>query len=583
MKEKLKQLPQKPGVYIFKAENGKIIYIGKAKNLKKRVSQYFNRSNYKNVLILSKAEDIEFFLTNNEVEALLLEYSLIKKHKPEFNIQLKDDKSYPYVFLDLSEEFPGIYFMRKKQQGKKEYFGPYPSASSVRKIIGIVEKYFKLKTCKTDFSKITRPCLKYQIARCAAPCVKPEIKKDYLENVKMAKNFLEGKLKKLEKEIEEKMAEASENLEFEKAAKLRDTLFALKKFREKQAVFIDMPDTDFIFHKEENWHFVLILYLRGNRIVDKKELFFEKDKFESTQNFMEMYIASLKDRVPAIFTNFEIENKKILEEAYTVRFKEKVEIKNISKKGKYKKLVEIAEKNLNYIIGEKEKQSKSLEKLKDYLKLEKTPDTIYGFDISHLGGCFTVASSVCFKNGKPEKSFYRRIKLEEGINDDYKSIYLAVKKRLESDKKRGIPLPDLIVIDGGKGQLNSALKAIKELKLESRVDLISIAKKEEIVFSKNFPERIKLDFSLPFASLITKVRNESHRFANEYRKKLYRKKNLNSILLEIPGIGQKTYQKLIKEFKSVEGIKSVSLEDLEKITNKKTAERIKKFLNDFKN
>ena len=581
IEEKIKSLPAKSGVYLFKDKNGRIIYIGKAKNIRKRVNQYLNRNIYKNHLILSRAKDIEFFVTNNEVEALLLEFSLIKKHKPVFNIQLKDDKSYPYLLLDMSEEFPGVYFTRKKEEGKKFYFGPYPSASSVRKIISVIEKYFKLKTCKTDFSKITRPCLKYQIARCSAPCVYPEIKESYMESVEMAKRFLEGKFSELERDLKNKMDIASENLEFEKAAELRDTLFALQKFKEKQAVFLDLPDSDFVFYRPyENRHFIIVFYFRGKRIIDKKEFVFDQTRFESPGHFLELYIASLKNGIPSILTNFPLTNKAVLEETHKTRFKRKTKIRDISGAKKFKPLIQMAENNMEFLIKQEEKSSENLAKVKDYLKLKKIPKTIYGFDISHLGGCFSVASSVCFKNGKPEKSLYRRIKLEEGVNDDYASIYFAVKKRIESDLKRGIDLPDLIVIDGGKGQLESAKKALKELGVES-IDLISIAKKEERGFSDNFKEGIVLDFSLPHSSLITKVRNESHRFANEYRKTLYKNKNLKTLLLEIPGIGEKTALKLLKKFKSVEGIKKADIDKIAKETNLKIAKKVKTFLKEF--
>ncbi len=583
LEKKIKTLPAKPGVYIFKDNYGKIIYVGKAKNLKNRVNQYLNKKIYKNHLILSKAKDIDFFITNNEVEALLLEFSLIKKHKPTFNIQLKDDKSYPYLLLDLTEEFPGIYFTRKKDSKKEKYFGPYPSASSVRKIISVIEKYFKLKTCKTDFSKISRPCLKYHISRCSAPCVKPEIKENYLENVKLANKFLEGELNELEKDLKEKMEIASEKLEFEKAAELRDTLFAIKKLKEKQVIFLNLPDTDFIYYKKKSEkHYIIVFYFRGKRIIDKTEFIFENTLFESPEQFLELYVASLKNSLSSILTNFKLENKRVIEQTHRKKFGKTIKLKNIANSKKFSHLIKMAESNIEFFIKENEKDIEHLDNLKEYLKLKKPPETIYGFDISHLGGCFTVASSVCFKNGKPAPSLYRRIKLTEGLNDDYFSIYFAVKKRLESDYKKGLPLPDLIIIDGGKGQLESARKALNELNLRD-IEVISIAKKEEKVFSKQFPDGIILDFSLPYTNLITKVRNESHRFANKYRETLYKNKNLQSLLLEIPGVGEKTAKKLIFSFKSIEGIKKATSEDLNKIVNKKLSEKIKQFLNEIKN
>ncbi len=585
LKEKINSLPYKTGVYLFKDENGKVIYAGKANSLKKRVLSYLNRNSLKNRLILSKAKDIEFFITNNEVEALLLEYSIIKKHRPEFNIQLKDDKSYPYILIDLEEEFPGIYFVRKKKSKKRVYFGPYPSSKSVKRIIETVEKLFKLKTCKYNISKLTRPCLKYQIGRCMAPCIH-KAKEEYKKNVLMAIKFLKGETKNLVSELESEMQKASSNLEFEKAAKLRDTIFAIKKIETDQGIFLNTDDCDLVYYTErENKHHILILFIRGNRVVEKKEFLYNQTTFESPSHFLSLYIASLRSPVKSILTNFSIMDQKTLEEAFFKRFRKKITLKNISKSKKFRQVLLIAGQNAEYSLNLEGKNEEYLINLKKLLNLKKIPEKIYGFDISHLSSYFTVASSVCFKNGKPEKSLYRRIKLTEGINNDYLSIYLAVIKRLKSDFKRGIDPPDLIIIDGGKGQLAYAKKALQKLGLSEDIEVISIAKKEEKVFSDNLPEGMKLDFYNPVSSIITRVRNESHRFANEYRNCLYRKKNLISLLIEIPGIGKKTAIKLLKRFGSIENIINASNEEVEKTINKKMAMMIKSTLKNiyFKN
>jgi len=574
LKEKAAKLPEKTGCYLFKNKNGKIIYIGKAKNLRKRVHSYFSQKTEKDVTITENATDIEYYITTTEVEALILENNLIKKHKPKFNINLKDDKSYPYIELTINDEYPGIYFSRKPTKKNSLYFGPYPSAGAVKRLISLIEKYFMLKTCKKDFKNINRACLKFQINRCSAPCVNKITKENYLASAKMAQMFLEGKYNAIETELKSEMENLSENLEFEKAAEIRDILFEIKKFKSSQLVQLkENEDFEAIaYHSKEKVAAVTIFHFKNGRLIDKSQ--FQLENFNGVfQTFLERYFYNLKFPSKKYFLNIQPDNIKLLEEYLSNRFSTNITVK-VAKKGKYFHILKTAEINCLEYIEKQHSYDKALLIMQKKLKLTNYPNTIICIDISHIAGSHTVGSLVSFKGGKPDKKNYRKFKIKEtkGVND-YKSIEEVVIRYFEKLKTQNQPLPDLVVIDGGKGQLQAASKIFNKMKLPC--DLISLAKKEETVFSHNLQEGYILDTSDLFSRILIKIRDEAHRFAITYNKNLRKKANLSSKLTEIKGIGKVKAEKLLKKFKSYENVLNASDKELKEILNKNDIKNLK--------
>lgn len=578
LKEKAAELPEKPGCYLFKNKNKKIIYIGKAKNIKKRVNSYFLNKTYKEKAIVENGKYLEYFITSNEVEALILENNLIKKHKPKYNINLKDDKTYPYIELTLNEQYPGIYFSRKPNNKNSTYYGPYPSAGAVKRLISLIEKYFLVRTCKKNFSLIKSPCLKFHINRCSAPCVNFIDKKNYYDSAKLTQMFLDGKYLSLEKELQKEMELFSENLQFEKAAEIRDILFEIKKFQSSQFVQIKGNESfeAIAFVESENLSAISIMHFKNGRLLDKSEYIqeFEENIF---QTFLEQYFYNLKFTTGNYYLNIDPGNIELLTNYLKQKFKTNVKIK-IPQKGKYKNIINTAKLNAIEFLNKQLDLDTALKNMKNYLKLNNYPKNIECIDISHSSGTNTVGSVVRFKDGLPDKKNYRRFRIKEtkGI-DDFKSISEVVNRQYSRIEKENKILPDLIIIDGGKGQLNYAIKALKNIKLMKKCDIISLAKKEETIFSLNFPEGYKLDFNNQFSRIIIKLRDEAHRFAITYNRKLRLKNNIQTDLTNIKGIGKVKASKLLKKFKSVEQIKKTTEQELSTILTEKDIIQLKKY------
>lgn len=578
LKEKVAELPDKPGCYLFKNKNKKIIYIGKAKNLRKRVVSYFAKSTFKNTSIVENSVELEYYLTSNEVEALILENNLIKKHKPKYNVNLKDDKSYPYIELTQNEKFPGIYFSRKPINKNSQYFGPYPSSGAVKRLISLIEKYFLIRTCKKNFSLIKRPCLKFHINRCSAPCVKYITENNYSESAKMAQMFLEGKYNLLEQELAKEMEKLSEELKYEKAAEIRDILLEIKKFKASQFADIQGNETfDVIAFSELNdIAAIIIFHFKSGRLIDKSQ-FILNNEDDIFQTFLEQYFYNLKFTVDKYYLNIVPENLTLLTNYLKHRFNKKIDIR-IPQKGKFLNIVKSAYSNCIEFINQQLSYKIALNEMKKALELKNVPIIIECIDISHSSGTFTVGSVVRFNQGKPEKKNYRRYKIKETVGvDDFKSISEVVNrhygKLIDTDK----PLPDLIVIDGGKGQLMSAATQLNDLKIYDRCDLISLAKKEETIFSDKLTNGLQLNMNLLFSRILIKLRDEAHRFAITYNRKLRNMNSLKTELIEIKGIGKIKATKLLNRFKSIENIKNANNEDLKEILSKKDIENLKLF------
>ena len=577
LEEKLKTLPENPGVYLMKNSQGKIIYVGKAKILKNRVRQYFQQNKNhspKVVAMVKKISDFETIITASEVEALILECNLIKKYRPRYNISLKDDKTYPFLKI-TAEKFPRILITRKKIHDDAKYFGPY--TSSIKETLQLLRKIFPLRTCK-NFQK--RPCLEFHIKRCLAPCAEKISCEDYLAIVKSAEKFLEGKTGEVEKNLQAEMESAAENLNFETAARLRDILFAVKKIAEKQKIVTDAGNLDAIGLAKINSEVCAqIFFVREGKVVGRENFLLQNAVEESDakiiSEFIKQYYSAAELTAEEILLPCEIEEE-ILSEWLGVKIFE-------PKRGVKKSLVEMACENAEKFLQEKiqREETKNLqtvgavEELKKFLNLPVLPRRMECFDISHIQGAETVASMVSFFNGVADKKNYRRFKIKsaEGKPDDFKSMREVVERRYKNLEN----LPDLIVIDGGIGQLNSALEIIRGFGI--KIPVVGLAKQFELIFVENCSEPVELPRGSQALFLMQRIRDEAHRFAITYHRKLRRKRNLESELDKISGIGKVRREELFKKFGSIEKIKSATLEEILQVRgmNKVTAENLKKF------
>jgi len=577
IEKKLKTLPENPGVYLMKNSAGKIIYVGKAKILKNRVRQYFqqNKNHSPKVLaMVKKIADFETIITKTEVEALILECNLIKKYRPRYNISLKDDKTYPFLKI-TAEKFPRILITRKKIHDGAKYFGPY--TSSIKETLQLLRKIFPLRTCK-NFQK--RPCLEFHIKRCLAPCAEKISREDYLAIVKSAEKFLEGKTLEVEKNLQAEMESAAENLNFETAARLRDILFAVKKIAEKQKIVTDAGNLDAIGLAKKNSEVCAqIFFVREGKVVGRENFLLQNAVEESDakiiSEFIKQYYSAAEISAEEILLPCEIEEE-ILTEWLGVKIFE-------PKRGVKKSLVEMACENAEKFLQEKIQREEiknsqtigAVEELKKFLNLPVLPRRMECFDISHIQGAETVASMVSFFNGVADKKNYRRFKIKsaEGKPDDFKSMREVVERRYKNLEN----LPDLIVIDGGIGQLNSALEIIRGFGI--KIPVVGLAKQFELIFVENCSEPVELPRGSQALFLMQRIRDEAHRFAITYHRKLRRKRNLESELDKISGIGKVRREELFKKFGSIEKIKSATLEEILQVRgmNKTAAENLKKF------
>jgi len=587
VQEKLKTLPDSPGVYIMKNSQGKIIYVGKAIVLKNRVRQYFqsNKNHGAKVkAMVAKIADFETIVTASEVEALILECNLIKKHRPRYNICLKDDKSYPYLKLTLNEDFPRVFVTRRIVDDGSKYFGPYTNSQAVKDSLELLRKLFPLRTCKT-FGK--RPCLEYHINRCLAPCVNKISRADYADLVKATEKFLEGKTSDVERDLTFKMSKASEGLNFELAAKLRDILFAVKKISEKQKIVTDTGDLDVIGISRLNDEVCAqIFFVREGKVSGRESFLLNGAADETdakvTAEFIKQYysrskISSTEILLPVTLLDEDIT---ILNEWLGVKISE-------PKRGVKRSLVEMAVENAEKYLAElsarrelKESQtSRAVEDLQKFLHLPKLPRKMECFDISHFQGAETVASMVVFVNGEPSKKDYRRFKIRstEGKPDDFMSMREVTGRRY--GKLTADELPDLIVIDGGIGQLNSALEIIRGF--GHKVPVVGLAKEFELIFVEGESVPVELPRESQALYLMQRIRDEAHRFAITYHRKLRRARNLKSELDNVAGIGAKRRAELFKKFGTLDKIKSATLDELLTVPsmNKTAAESLINFFN----
>ena len=544
LKQTLKLLPSLPGCYIYYNKEGEIIYVGKAKILKRRVMSYFNRkhSSVKVEVLVSQIERLEYIITNTEVEALILESHLIKKHKPRYNVLLKDDKKYPY-FLITDEDFPRITIVRKKNMNpeKGRYYGPYTDVRAMHATLDFLKKIFPLKQCKSPKFK-DRPCLYYHIGRCMAPCQNLVTSEEYKNIVRQAELFLSGKQSELMKQLQEQMQKYAESLQFEKAAKLRDSYNDLQKTLEKQKVVYENTklNEDVISLMADDGIFaIVILMIREGRLIDKKDFVYEveeDDRVEFFETFFKEYYGTLKLEYPDKIVSNELEavgEKELYEEWLEILAQKKIKI-SYGKSAQGKELQMLADKNAKVALDNAKlaKMSKIRDDfneigsyLAEKLELKNFPYRMECYDISHIQGTNTVASMVTFINGVPKKSEYRKFKVRmtEGKPDDFLSMKEVLTRRLSHLGEEKWAKPDLIIIDGGKGQLSSVMQIIEDLGVTG-IDVVSLAKKHEEVFLPKQSKPVILPRNSSALFLFQRIRDEAHRFAITYHRKLRSKK-----------------------------------------------------------
>ena len=594
VEEKLKLLPDKPGVYIMKNAEGRIIYVGKAIVLKNRVRQYFQSGKNhtpKVRAMVSHIADFEIIMTASEVEALILECNLIKKHRPRYNISLKDDKSYPYVKVTLQEDFPRVFITRRILKDGARYFGPYTNATAVHESLKLLRRLFPLRTCK---HLQERPCLEYHIKRCLAPCAGKVEKGDYDAMIRAVLLFLEGRTEDVEKELQLRMEQAAESFHFEIAARLRDQLLAVRKVAEKQNIVTGSGDQDAIgLARSEIGVVVQVFMIRGGKMIGREHFLLQGSEDESDGQVLAAFLQQYYHRatfIPReILLPLEIpQTEQELLEKWLSAKKQKAKVQLIlPQRGTKKDIVDMAASNAEKYLHDEAARIKqandqtlgAVEELGRYLGLPKPPDRMECFDISHNQGSETVASMVVFEGGLPKKSDYRRFKIQstEGKPDDFLSMREVTTRRYVDLPEE--ELPDLIIIDGGKGQLSSALEIIRNVAGHMHVPVVGLAKQFELVFTEGNPEPVVLPRHSQALYLIQRIRDEAHRFAITYHRKLRGKRNLVSVLDHIVGIGPKRRQALWSHFGSINKIKAATVEELAMAPgmNKPAAEAVYNF------
>ncbi|HEY6804060.1 MAG TPA: excinuclease ABC subunit UvrC [Pyrinomonadaceae bacterium] len=597
LEEKLNELPSSPGVYLHKDTAGKVIYVGKAKNLRNRVRSYFRAArpfDRKTDALVDQIADLEFIVTDNEVEALILEASLVKKHKPRYNIKLQDDKSYPHLKLTVNEPFPKVVITRRIQRDGALYFGPFLPASLARKTIDVINRTFQLRTCDIEIDgKAPRPCLEYHIKRCLGPCVKGLCDAEqYQEAVRDVRLLLEGKNTELADTLEQRMLDASEAMLYELAAKYRDLRKTVNRLSDQQKMATTSEDDIDIFgyYREAQRLALQLFTMREGHIVGRREFFWEDlsyDSFDPSEFLSEVlaqYYAS--DYVPReIYVPVDFADRDLLEKALSQRRGRRVKIIN-PQRGEKRDMIDLVEKNAKLAFEQRFRILKPdmklvLEELQETLELPHFPARIESFDISHIQGAENVAGMVVCENGKMNRSEYRkfRIKSVEGAND-VASMREVVTRRYRRVLEEGKPLPDLIMIDGGKPQLNAAADAMSQLDLEA-IPMVGIVKPPQrhndvayLLMKGREDEPIYLDPHSLILRLLQMIRDETHRYAVTYHRKRRELRDFTSELSEIPGVGDKRKGRLLRHFGSIQRIARASVSELTPFVGKKTAEEI---------
>lgn len=616
---KLKGLPDKPGCYIFKDADGSVLYVGKALSLRSRVRSYFRAGANHGARIarmVGRVCDLETLVVDSELEALVLECNLIKQHRPPYNVRLRDDKSYPYIVV-TKERFPRVLFTRKVRRDGSKYFGPYSSAYAARETLGILHKVFKLIPCGKSWSgeAVQRPCLYYHMGKCLAPCAGLAEKQDYEQELEGVRRLLEGRRDDLIKDLERQMEEASDRLDFENAARLRDSIGSVRLIQERQKVTADVADRDVIaVVRDERGSAVQMFYVRGGKLIGQRHFFLdgasEVNPGEAVEEFVKRYYTDAPEVPREVLLPVEIEERHIVQQWLRQKRGAAVSVE-VPRGGEKLKLVEMAAMNAEHVLEQMQQEQTAKEEwaaiagadLQDALQLPSPPGRIECYDISNIQGTAPVSSMVVFEDGQAAKAEYRRFKIRYNPEtpDDFAMMKETIMRRLAAYRD-GNPkfskLPDLMVIDGGRGQLGAALKAMSEIGIE--VPAIGLAKKRELIFVRRpescrpepisqdddtgltSPEPIEMPMNSAGLILLRRLRDEAHRFALTYHRKVRDKRMFGSPLDEIPGVGPRRKRLLLRSFGSVENIRRATVEDIASVPTMTAAvaRRIKEALED---
>ena len=636
----LNSLPHKPGIYLMKDAQGTILYVGKAISLYNRVRSYFKEStdlSPKNRSMVAKIDDIEFLVVKNEVEALVLESNYIKQYRPKYNVLLRDDKSYPYIKVSLTEDFPRVYRVRSFQRDGNRYFGPYTNSGAVDSTLDLLNKLFAFRTCRYDASAwapprngeppsgwkqklLARPCTQYYIHRCIAPCVAYATREEYDAVIQQVILFLEGKHDEVVKTLQEQMQAAAENLNFEDAARIRDRIKAVERILEKQRIIHTegQDDQDVIaFASGDDETCALVFFFRNGKLIGREFFILQGTRDSSSGEVMSSFLQQFYEsspHVPAeIIVETEPDDKAVVQSWLKEKRGGAVSI-NAPKRGEKLRLVEMVKQNAQEVLEQQrikwltdsQKTQLALEELQEALNLAAPPQRIECYDISNTQGTNSVGAMVVFEAGRPKSSEYRRFKIKtvEGPNDfasHQEMLRRRFRRQTSNDRESDGPLeekegenaiqieqeaplqhewamPDLIIIDGGKGQLSAAMEVLQELHID--IPTIGLAKENEEIFVPGSPDPIILPRSSQGLYMVQRIRDEAHRFGITYHRKLRSDRTFKSVLDEIPGIGPKRKQALMKHYGSVRAISAASIDDLATLNgmNRDAAEKVKEYI-----
>jgi len=601
IQEKLSNLPKKPGVYQHKDAKGTVLYVGKAKNLRSRVRSYFQDSRPREgrlQILINKIVDFDVIVTDTEAEALILENNLIKQLKPRYNINLKDDKTFPFICIP-DEPFPRVFPTRKVRRDGSLYYGPYTDVKNMKLMLQTIRSIFQLRTCTLNLAPEpiaagkSQICLEYHINKCAGPCVGYIEEQEYDRTIDQVKKLLDGHNKSLIRLLRDEMAQRSAELKFEEAADLRNRIHALEKYSQKQKIVSkDVVDRDLFaleMDREEDVACGVLFKVREGTVVGRQYKYLRRIEGNTQaalmQSFLENYYLEAMFFPDEILLTTPAENPEPLEVILQHRKQKKVPIK-VPKRGDKADLMNLVETNARLLLQEwKVQQVKRgedrvpfiLKSLQKDLRMHRLPRRIECFDISHLGGTGTVASCIVFENGKPLKSAYRHFKIKsvsEGKTDDFQAMREVVERRYWKTQEENGPWPDLVVIDGGKGQLSSAVEAMEKLEVYGKFPIIGLAKRLEEVYYPGDTDPLLISKTSASLQLLQRIRNEAHRFAITFQRKQRTKKTIHTELLNIPGVGEKTVRKLLRAFGSVKRVRASSKEDMAEVVGRALADKI---------